>query len=156
MMNMTKKYALNDSWVKWVEGIEDCTTVIELTMCEIVKRLNDNPDGARLTLPFRYWHYLLPDEVPVNMSEDKCLRILLTLQILENMRYAAIIGDCTFTNEDIQKYTSSEFVRRFELWQVYEYKIFGEEYPPEYYSALLDEKIVPKSFRYLFNLTKLY
>ena len=102
-------------------------------MRKLAKNISDKP----IKYPFRYFDY--PSFPPRYMRSEKYRKILLKLQILENMRFAANFYGARFTAADIRKYTNDKFIRLFELWQVADFQIFATEIPPEYYSFILGE-----------------
>lgn len=55
---------------------------------------------------------------------------LIKLQMLENMRFAAIFFNRTFTAAQIKEFISPAFTSRFTLWQMEHYCIFTGRYSP--------------------------
>lgn len=116
---------------------EDSHHLIVWHMHKLAATINDEP----IQYPYHYFNY--PIEPPQGMSHERYRKTLLRLQILENMRYAAIAHGCRFTGADIRHYISERFISLFDLWQVADYQIFGTEVPPEYYCVLLSEDKAP-------------
>ena len=77
-----------------------------------------------------------------NRMEKKYRDTLLKLQILENMRTCAIFLQIPFRAADIKRYTSPDFIKYFELWQVAEFQIFGRGVLPEYFGFILDDEVL--------------
>lgn len=70
--------------------------------------------GIELRFPFYYSNF----KRPRYMREAKWHKILKQLQMLENMRFSAILGRKRFTATDIKRYTSEEFTEQFEIWEI--------------------------------------
>ena len=116
---------------------EDSARLIAWHMDKLVATISD----TRIEYPFNYFRY--PIDPPQGISRRKYRETLLRLQIMENMRHAALCSGYIVTAADIRKYTSKNFINLFELWLVADYQIFGTEIPPEYYAFLIDEDSAP-------------
>jgi len=124
---------------------EGGTALIVWNMRKLVKAISDQP----IKWPFHYYDYSI--EPPPGMTAAKYNRwekkqrdTLLKLQILENMRTCAIFLGCKFGAADIKRYTSPEFTKYFELWQVAEFQIFGRGIPPEHVGLILDDEVLER------------
>lgn len=109
------------------------TALITYHMQEIAATISDQP----MQFPFHYCRY--PIDPPPGISRRRYHEALMKLQMLENMRFAAIAHGSQFTGADIRKYTSRGFLGLFELWQVCDYQIFGTGINPMAYSLILAE-----------------
>lgn len=87
--------------------------------------------GIRLAFPFHYVHYI-GQYMHLTPKKSRALYAQLKrLQMLENMRFCAIMFDAKFTSADIKRYTAPEFTDGLTLWHLKEFCIFTGARPHE-------------------------
>lgn len=136
---MSNKPAILEA-VRCKARITKSTILIDRVILDLAETI----DATREDAIYKWWADALPPEEPLDRQPKPYQRIILQLQILENMRYAALVHGVKFTEADTWKYTSIQFTRHFEYWQAANFQLFGLEYPPEYYSFLLTDSLLDR------------
>jgi len=109
---------------------EGGTRLIEWHMNKLLRSIGINA----FSYPFHYWQHL--GTRPPFVKETRFLNTLKKVQVLENMRFSAIMAGKQFTASDIKKYTSNEYINRFTLQYLDKYVMFASRSEFESFSNI--------------------
>lgn len=109
---------------------EGGTRLIEWYMNKLLRCIGINT----FSYPFHYWQHI--GSKPIHTRQEKFLDTLKKVQVLENMRFSAIIAGKQFTAVDIKKYISKAYIDRYTLQYLDTYVIFASRSEIESFSNI--------------------
>lgn len=100
--------------------------------------------GIELSFPFKYFNHLDISMALSPKKQERFCEVLQRLQVLENMRFCAIVWDVPFTAADIKRYTAPAFAGQITLADWEKYLPFQPGYhPQEIINAINRQKSAP-------------